>query len=71
MRTPARSFVQPARDVDGRDLVDGMIVNNIPIDVVKAMGAEVVIAIDIGTRDLGAQIQPPDVVLVTVLLGVR
>ncbi len=36
-------------NIDGRDLVDGMVVNNIPIDLVRNMGAEVVIAIDIGT----------------------
>lgn len=32
---------------DGRPLVDGGIANNIPISVVKAMGADVVIAVDI------------------------
>jgi NTE family protein len=34
--------------IDGKLLVDGGIVNNLPIDVVKAMGAEIVIAVDIG-----------------------
>jgi NTE family protein len=33
---------------DGRVLVDGGIVNNIPVDVVKAMGAEAIIAVDVG-----------------------
>lgn len=33
---------------DGRMLVDGGIVNNIPVDVVKAMGADVIIAVDVG-----------------------
>jgi NTE family protein len=33
---------------DGRVLVDGGIVNNIPVDVVKAMGADVIIAVDVG-----------------------
>jgi NTE family protein len=33
---------------DGRVLVDGGLVNNIPVDVVKAMGADVVIAVDVG-----------------------
>tara|TARA_R110002073_G_scaffold5521_5_gene33975 strand:- start:8296 stop:10524 length:2229 start_codon:yes stop_codon:yes gene_type:complete len=33
---------------DGRLLVDGGIVNNLPIDIVKQMGADIVIAIDIG-----------------------
>ncbi len=35
--------------VDGRLLVDGGIVNNLPISVVRDMGADIVIAIDIGT----------------------
>ncbi|QSX40520.1 patatin-like phospholipase family protein [Shewanella cyperi] len=34
---------------DGKLLVDGGIANNMPVDVVKAMGAEVVIAVDIGS----------------------
>jgi NTE family protein len=36
-------------DVDGRMLGDGGLVKNLPVDLVKAMGAEVVIAINIGT----------------------
>lgn len=36
-------------DLDGRMLGDGGLVKNLPVDVVKAMGAEVVIAINIGT----------------------
>ena len=35
--------------IDGRILVDGGISNNLPIDVVRDMGAEVVIAVDIGS----------------------
>jgi NTE family protein len=35
-------------DINGRRLVDGGLLNNLPIDVVKSMGAEVVIAVDIG-----------------------
>ena len=34
--------------IDGRLLVDGGIVNNVPVDVVKAMGADRVIAVDVG-----------------------
>jgi NTE family protein len=34
--------------VDGRLLVDGGIVNNVPVDIVKAMGADRVIAVDVG-----------------------
>lgn len=36
-------------DVGGRMLGDGGLVKNLPVDVVKAMGAEIVIAINIGT----------------------
>lgn len=39
---------QPA-EVDGRVLLDGGLVNQVPIDVVRAMGADVVIAVDVGT----------------------
>lgn len=42
-------------NIDGRDLVDGMLVNNIPIDLVRQMGAEVVIAINIGTPLMKAE----------------
>jgi NTE family protein len=38
-----------AVEIDGKTLVDGGITNNMPIDVVKAMGADIVIAIDIGS----------------------
>ncbi len=36
-------------ELDGRLLVDGGAVRNLPVDVARAMGAEIVIAIDIGT----------------------
>jgi NTE family protein len=36
-------------DVDGRLLVDGGMVDNIPIDVARSMGVDMVIAVDIGT----------------------
>ena len=35
---------------DGRILVDGGVVNNLPVDVVRAMGAEIVIAVDVGSE---------------------
>jgi NTE family protein len=38
--------------VDGRLMVDGGLVNNVPYDVAKAMGATRVIAIDVGTPAL-------------------
>jgi len=40
--------VEPVQ-IEGKLLVDGGISNNMPIDVVKAMGANVVIAVDIGS----------------------
>jgi NTE family protein len=38
-----------AAEMDGRLLVDGGVSNNLPVDVVRAMGADIVIAIDIST----------------------
>lgn len=43
---------QPA-EIDGRVLLDGGLVNQVPIDVVRGMGADIVIAVDVGTP-LGA-----------------
>ena len=43
------------REIDGRLLVDGGIVNNFPIDVVRRMGADVVIAVDIATPAAGRE----------------
>ena len=42
-------FFAPA-ELDGRLLVDGGIANNLPIDVARAMGAEILIVVDIGTH---------------------
>ncbi|MBI5363863.1 MAG: patatin-like phospholipase family protein [Planctomycetes bacterium] len=36
-------------EVDGRLLVDGGYVDNLPVDVAETLGAEVVIAVDVGT----------------------
>jgi NTE family protein len=36
-------------EIDGRLLVDGGLVRNLPVDVVRAMGADVVIAVNLGT----------------------
>lgn len=36
----------------GRSLVDGGMMNNLPVDVVRAMGADVVIAIDLESGDI-------------------
>jgi NTE family protein len=40
--------VFPPVDVQGRYLIDGGIVRNLPIDIVRSMGAEVIIAVDVG-----------------------
>ena len=37
-----------AVELDGRKLVDGGIVDNLPVDVVRAMGADIIIAVDVG-----------------------
>jgi NTE family protein len=36
-------------EIDGRLLADGGLVRNVPVDVARAMGADVVIAVDVGT----------------------
>jgi len=36
-------------ELDGRILVDGGVTENLPVEVVKAMGAEIVIAVDVGS----------------------
>ncbi|MEQ9329903.1 patatin-like phospholipase family protein [Thalassobaculum sp.] len=46
MSVPA--FLPPV-EVDGRLLVDGGVANNLPVDVARAMGAEVLIVVDIPT----------------------
>ncbi len=43
------------REIDGRLLVDGGIVDNLPIDLVRQMGADIVIAVDIGTPPSGRE----------------
>ncbi|MEZ9391053.1 patatin-like phospholipase family protein [Vibrio splendidus] len=40
----------PPYEVDGRMLVDGGVTNNMPVDVARAMGADIVIAVDISTN---------------------
>ena len=41
-------LVAPAQ-IDGRLLIDGGITRNLPVDVVRAMGADIVIAVNLGT----------------------
>ncbi|TCN84842.1 patatin-like phospholipase family protein [Vibrio crassostreae] len=40
----------PPYSLDGRMLVDGGVTNNMPVDVARAMGADIVIAVDISTN---------------------
>lgn len=51
MSVPA--FIEPVQ-MDGRLLVDGGLTDNLPVDVAHAMGAEVVIAVNLGTPLLKA-----------------
>lgn len=52
-------FFSPV-ELDGRILVDGGLVNNLPVKVARAMGADIVIAIDLGaplsTQEVGDSI---------------
>jgi NTE family protein len=36
-------------EIDGKLLVDGLVSNNVPVDVVRAMGADIVIVVDVGS----------------------
>ncbi|MDP2784453.1 MAG: patatin-like phospholipase family protein [Sulfurimicrobium sp.] len=36
-------------EIDGKMLVDGMLVNNLPVNVAHAMGADIIIAVNVGT----------------------
>lgn len=45
-----------AVNLDGLTLVDGGISNNVPVDVVRAMGADIVIAVDLRAPDSEAEI---------------
>ncbi len=42
--------ILPPMELHGNMLVDGGITNNLPIDVVRAMGADIVIAVDISNE---------------------
>ncbi|WP_423761105.1 patatin-like phospholipase family protein [Burkholderia sp. NLJ2] len=50
-------------EINGRALVDGGLVSNLPVDTARQMGASVVIAVDIGSqlRPLDALASPADV----------
>ncbi len=44
-------------ELDGRLLVDGGMVNNLPVDVVREMGADIVIAVDLGAPLSSRQVE--------------
>ncbi|GAB1286039.1 Patatin-like phospholipase domain-containing protein 7 [Apodemus speciosus] len=52
MRVHTDGYMPPLCDPkDGHLLMDGGYINNLPADVARSMGAKVVIAIDVGSRD--------------------
>ncbi len=58
------AFVNPT-EIDGRLLVDGGVSNNLPVDVALAMGADVIIAVDLssplrGRDELGSVLEVTD-----------
>lgn len=55
-------FFSPV-EIDGRLVVDGGVAKNLPIDVVREMGADIIIAVDIGT-------DPGDTTVVTSVLSI-
>ena len=51
LATMALPGIFPAVQIDGTTLADGGLLNNVPADVVRAMGADIVIAIDVSNRE--------------------
>lgn len=56
----------PVTDSEGRQLVDGGLVANLPVSVVRALGAEVVVAVDVNSE--GAKFLGPPTSVIGVLL---
>lgn len=54
-------FVFEPKAIAGRLLVDGGVVDNVPADVAEAMGADVIVAIDLGWRPKADQPAPDDI----------
>ena len=59
--TMSLPLVFPPVEIEGRLLVDGGAMNNVPADVVRAMGADCVIAVNVG------ELEDPDEIDVTML----
>jgi NTE family protein len=56
----------PVTDAGGRQLVDGGLVANLPVSVVRSLGAEVVVAVDVNSE--GAKFMGPPTSIIGVLL---
>jgi NTE family protein len=56
----------PVTDPGGRQLVDGGLVANLPVSVARALGAEVVVAVDVNSE--GAKFMGPPTSIIGVLL---
>ena len=56
LATMALPGIFPVVQIDGATLADGGLLNNVPADVVRAMGADIVIAIDVSNRETDAHI---------------
>jgi NTE family protein len=56
----------PVTDSEGRQLVDGGLVANLPVSVVRTLGAEVVVAVDVNSE--GAKFMGPPTSVIGVLL---
>ncbi|MFL6253987.1 MAG: patatin-like phospholipase family protein [Pyrinomonadaceae bacterium] len=64
----------PVTDSEGRQLVDGGLVANLPVSVVRSLGAEVVVAVDVnseGAKFLGAPTSVIGVLLQSMLVVQR
>lgn len=62
--------VFPPTEVAGRVLGDGGLVNNVPVDVARAMGAELVIVVNIGTPLAGRETLNSAVGLTTQMINI-
>lgn len=54
-------FVFEPKTIAGRLLVDGGLVDNVPADVAEAMGADVIVAVDLGWRPTADEPAPDDI----------
>jgi NTE family protein len=53
-------------EIDGEQLVDGGMMNNLPVDVAREMGADIVIAVDLQQNKPQNRQQQPDNILVSI-----